>query len=290
MLRLLASVLIVGALVLTGCSKPASSGSAASPEPVARAVAPPAAGAMKVAPIGPAVPQLAYSYHADVSAPAAVMPSLLARHEAACRQAGAPRCQIIGAERSSDADGAHAELKLRADPMWLQAFRDNLANDVKPAGGKLVGTTTSSEDLTSQIVDTDAALRAKTTLAERLQAMLASREGKLSDLLDVENALAETQGEIDAARSELAVMRNRVATSDLTLSYTSRPAMAGAWRPVGDALNGAAGVFAQGLAAVIFLVAGLLPFAVVASVVVLVWRMRPRRRQRASHPPDQPIP
>ena len=78
-----------------------------------------------------------------------------------------------------------------------------------------------SEDLTRQIVDTEAAVRARTALRDRLQAILATRPGKLSDLLEVEKELARVQGELDATQSELAVMRTRVVTSLLTITYSS---------------------------------------------------------------------
>ena len=278
----------VSVLLLIGCSKPATAPTSAlaPPPPAPEAVAAPGASAEAPAPTAPVLPQLAYTYEAQVLASADAMPALVSRHEAACRRAGAAVCQVVGAERATDRDGAHAQLKLRAQPAWLQAFRDGLAGDVLALGGKVVSTSTSSEDLSRSLVDTDAALRAKTTLADRLQKLLAERGGKLSDLLDVEKALAETQGEIDTARSELAAMRARVATSDLTLSYTSRPAVAGVWRPVADALQASAGVFGQAVAFLIMAAAALLPFAIVAVAAALLLRAwRRRGRAPATRPP-----
>lgn len=261
---------------LAGCSRAGGPSVAAGSSPAPAAPASDKSGA--AGPMAPALPQLAYTYQAQVEAASSAIPDLLARHEAACLRAGPALCQVTGAERASERDGAHAELKLRAQPAWLQVFRDGLANDVRPLGGRLVSTTTASEDLTRQMVDTDAALRAKTALADRLQQLLATRDGKLSDLLDVEKALAETQGEIDAARSELAVMRGRVATSELTLTYASRPSFASVWRPVGDAAQGSVGLFAQAVALLIVVVAALLPFALAAAATAFLWRAWRRRR------------
>lgn len=278
------------ALALAGCSKPGASTGA---EPAASPAPPPpppaqtlaeagaAAPASPAVPVGPTAPQLAYSYEVRLEAPAARVPALLARHEAACRAAGPAVCQLLGSDRSTRDDGSlGAELTLRAEPGWLQRFRDGLAADARGAGGRVAATKTSTEDVTRSLVDTEAALRAKTVLADRLEGILASRPGKVSELLEVEQALATARGEIDAARSELAVMRTRVATSELKLAYDSRPgaADAGVWHPVTDAGRGAAGVFAWSVAALILGAAALLPFALVGAAVV--WLLRARRRRR----------
>lgn len=281
-------LLALSAAAVVGCSRPPSTRATALSDSAPRtqaAGATPGAKDASPVPLGPTLPQLAYSYQAQVQASADAIPGLLARQEAACQRVGAAVCQVIGAERATEQDDAHAELKLRAQPAWLRTFRDGLAADVRPFGGKVTSTSTTSEDLTRDIVDTDAALRAKSVLAERLQQLLATHQGKLSDLLDVEKALAQTQGEIDAARSELAVMHARVDTSDLTLTYTSRLAFTGAWRPVGEAARGAVAVFAQAVAAMIVLIAALAPFAILGAAGVVLWRWLRRHGRRAAPSP-----
>ena len=79
-------------------------------------------------------------------------------------------------------------------------------------------------------------------------------------------------------------MRGRVATSDLTLTYTSRAALAGAWKPVGEAVQGAAGVFAQVVAVLITLIAALLPLALLGALGTFLWRTLAARRRRAKAP------
>ena len=92
---------------------------------------------------------------------------------------------------------------------------------------QVVNSGVTSEDLSRQIVDTDAQLRAKTTLRDRLQGLLATHPGKVGDLLAVERELARVQGDIDSAQSELADMRGRVAMSDVTLNYGSSDVLGG---------------------------------------------------------------
>lgn len=280
-------------LALAACSRPGER-SAPSSEAVAVDLAAPSAPAAKasaraaVSPVQAAtaqtLPQLAYVYQTWIEAPAAAVPGLLARHETACRSAGAAVCQIISAQGSSrSGDASDAQLTLRAEPGWLQRFRGGLAGDAQSVKGKVTGSVTKSEDLTRSIVDTEAALRAKTVLAGRLEQLLATRQGKLSELLELERALAQVQGEIDAARSELAVMRTRVATSELTLSYNSRPLASGdgAWRPLSEAVRGSVKVFATVLAVLVTLAAAALPIAALAGLGWLVWRRTRRPRAKA---------
>jgi hypothetical protein len=277
-------VLIVG-LCLVACQKQAQ-GPAGNEGPagaVALHPAPPGtpeaaklqAASSAATPAPPSVPLLAYSYDYGLSVPPSALRAVVARHEAVCAAAGATQCQVIGSRISEqDADRMAGELEIRAAPTWLKGFRDRLAGDAQGAGGRLFQSDVKSEDLSRQIVDTEAAIRAKTTLRDRLQQLLATRPGKLSDLLEVEQALAGAQGEIDATQSELAMMRSRVATSDLKIHYQSTGLIPpnGAWAPVGRAMGDATGIVAEVLGLLIRMAAALLPLAVV--VAAAVWLMR----------------
>ena len=230
-------------------------------------------------------PRLAYSYDYALETRAAAIAGLMARHEAACKAAGPQVCQITGSSLNRDGGRLTGVMSLRAEPGWLTGFREKLANDAKAAGGRITRSSTETEDLTTQIVDTEANLRAKTTLRDRLQALLASRPGKLQELLEVEQQLANVQSEIDAAASRLAVMRQRVDTSQLTLNYESKGVISqqGAWRPVTEAIQGAQGVRAGTIAVIILVLAGLLPLSVVGALIgyggLRVWRWRKSRRK-----------
>lgn len=227
-------------------------------------------------------PQLAYAYAYSIETPTAEVAALAARHEAACVQAGPQRCQVIGSSTQTyGEDQRMATLEIRAAPGWLAAFRNGLAEDAEAADGRIADSSTTSEDLTRALIDTEAHLRAKTALRDRLQTMLATRDGNLQTVLEVERELARVQAEIDSATSTLEVMRARVAMSRLTLTYQSRGVLApdDATAPLSSALNNALSLFMMGLAAIVTVLAFVLPFAlVVVPVVWLVLRARKRRR------------
>ena len=105
-------------------------------------------------------------------------------------------------------------------------FRASIEADTRAAGGRLVGSNVQTEDLTRSIVDTDAALRTKRELRDRLEALLQRPSNGVKDLLATEQELARVQGEIDTAQSELAVMRARVQMSGLDIDYRSTSSLA----------------------------------------------------------------
>ena len=227
--------------------------------------------------MAPSTPMLAYTYAYQLQAEADRARALMHRHQQICAAAGPTLCQVVSANEQKDADDQFsASLELRAAPVWLDRFRAGLDRDAADAGGRVLSANVQSEDLTRAIVDSDAALRARTTLRTRLEQLLATRQGSLSDLLEVERELARVQGEIDATQSELAVMRTRVATSRVTLNYASRPIIAnpGAFRPLGQALNDSAEMFAGSLAIMIRIVVLLSPW--LAVLALILWLLRKR--------------
>jgi hypothetical protein len=239
---------------------------------------------------------LAYAHSATLAAPADELAGLMRRHEAACVAAGPTICQVVGASAQGVDDDRSAALSLRAEPRWLADFRAKLEGDAKAADGRLIAQSVESEDLTRSITDAAARLRALVALRTRLEALIASRPGKLADLLEVERELARVQAEIDGLESGLAQMRTRVAMSRMDVSYVTRASAvnAGAFSPLADAWNGALGTMARSLAFLIHLAAVLLPFALLlAPLGWLVLRGRARRRagRAAAAPPvDQSAP
>jgi hypothetical protein len=252
---------------------PSDSFALAKPQPpgaVAKATSQPSA-----PPLSP--PMLAYSYDFALEAQAGRLAALEALHEAACADAGAAVCQVTRAAVNDAGDSdVQAELELRATPAWVAAFRARLAGDAKRAGGRILSQTSGSEDLSRRIVDTEADIRAKTILRDRLEALLAGHPGKLSDLLELEQELSRVQGEIDTTQSELTVMRGRVATSAVTISY--RPpghvveGRGGAWAPLGEAFGDFFTILASGLGFMVRAVAVLLPWGLLIGAGLWLFR------------------
>ncbi len=252
--------------------------------------------AQQQAPGGPMpVAYLAYSYQTGLELPGDKLSGVMQRHIKACQDVGPRLCQLIGSYTQGSPDThLSASVSLRGEPAWLRGFIGGLDAQADAAGGRILSQSTSTEDLTRAIVDTEATLKAQRSLRDRLQSLLESRPGRLSDLLEVERELARVQAEIDAHASNLAVMRTRVDMSALTLTYESsaQPLRGDTFRPLGEALAGFVGYVVQGLAAIITLIALLLPWALVLGLfgwLALSWRRRNGGRFfRRKAPPQAP--
>lgn len=250
----------------------------------------PAPASDPAAPVAPQGMLLAYTYGVGFELPVRNVAPLKDAHEAECRAAGSQLCLVLGGSVNGDGQNyMSGYLSIRAEPRWLETFRAGLEADAEDANGRVSSTSTSTEDLTRSIVDTEARLEAQETLRTRLLALLERPTDEVDDLLAVERELARVQGDIDSARSQLAVMRARVDMSALDLSYNSiSPAVStGAFAPVIDALRNFLSVFAGSLAGVITIIAAAIPIVVILiPLIILVWKgfrgWRRKRRAKAA--------
>ena len=234
-------------------------------------------------------PLLAYTYQTSLELPAEVLGDTHAAHVEACQNAGASTCQVIRAQvNNADGPRPSAYLQLRAAPDWIVSFRAGLDSEAEELGGQVLSDQTSVEDLTTRIVDTAARVEAQTTLRDRLQQLLETRDGDLSDLLAVERELANVQADLDAQASVLAALRQRVNTSMLTLNYQAERQVVEpqTFNPIGRAFKEMGDVFAESVASLILFLAGALPWLVIAvpviSGVIIGFRRLLRRKKAAS--------
>jgi len=281
-------VWVCATVLLFGCSNAAVASADA-----ARAAAPAKPGeAESSSQLTPSAPMLAYAYQFGVETPASRIRDLVAKHEDACNGAGASVCEVTGSNiEQTGGDQVTASLTLKATPAWLTAFRTKLADDLKGAGGKITKTAVTSEDLSVQIVDVAAHLKAQTALRDRLQDALQRRPGKTSDFVDLATEVAKAQGDLDAMQSELAVLQKRVATSNVTIDYgaSENIVSGGTWAPLASAVHDFVGTFVTAVAAIVYVVGFLAPFAIVIGLIA--WATPRFRRWRASRrPPERKTP
>lgn len=232
---------------------------------------------------------LAYSYGATLQLPSRNVRTVMEQHQEVCRAAGPSRCQLLSANVSeSGPDYVYGYLSLRAEPTWLAEFRGGLEADAEGADGRVTGQTVNAEDLTFQIVDTEARLETQRTLRTQLEELLRRQTDDVGDLLQVEREIARVQGDIDSQAAQLAVMRRRVEMSTLDMSYQPAPVpfSESAWTPLGNALNDFFAVFADAAGGIVRLFAFLLPWAIIAAPAVWLlrrwWRARRAKKLAAA--------
>lgn len=281
-------------LTLSACgSSPEASNMAAVQEeaaPPSEAAAAPgkpaAAGEIPVA-----LPQIAYSYRYGFDVPSGALTKVQDAHVALCDKLGMLRCRVVEMQRSSaDTGGARGALKLQVEARIARAFGAQLAAAAQGAGGGLADSSTTSEDLSKKIVDTEARLRSKEALAGRLMQLLQSRNGSVAELVEAERKVAEVQEEIDAARSWLAEMRGRVSMSTVDIDYNAGDGGGGFSRPIREALGNVGALFGTSIGALILFVAGALPWALLLGAVGWGIRrfVRRRRAKAAETRPESP--
>ncbi|MES2498161.1 MAG: DUF4349 domain-containing protein [Pseudomonadota bacterium] len=267
-------------LALTGCSKQAPDGG--SRQEASDVAEPSAAKGGAGEAIKASMPQIAYVYRYAFEIPAEEIPTVIGRHIATCDRMGPARCRVLDM-RSATSDGTSTggSLKLIVEAGQARSFGASLAKVVTAGGGKQSDSSIEAEDLSKQIVDTEARLRSKQALAERLMGLLNNRNGPVADLVAAERSVASVQEEIDAAQSWLAEARGRVSMSTVEISYGADGAVgAGFWAPLKSSFRDMSGFFGQSLSLLIMLIAALLPWIVVAGGIFFGVRwLRPRFRK-----------
>jgi hypothetical protein len=234
----------------------------------------------------PQAPMLALAYKLGLVVPADQVRPLMESHQEACERAGSDQCQVLSANASAEGDDkATAELELRATSAWMRVFRTRAEADAKDLGGRIDEAATDSDDLSTQVVDTEAAQRARAAERTRLAELMQRRTSNLQDTLAVEQEITRVQGEMDQASSELASMKNRIVMQTVTVSYAS-PAVAspkGQSAPLQAAARGFMGNVYGGLAALLTLASFLLPFALVGAPIA--WLIARRKKAPAAQKP-----
>ncbi len=268
-------------IVLSACSKPAPPPGSGPPAPQTDKAADSAADRAV------SVPQLAYDDTYGFTAPGAGPDALLKADQTACDAAGVAQCQTVSLTDNGDAAAGYSEktLELRVTPGWLKAWQGGLETRLAQMHARIRQQTVSSEDLSLQVLDTEAHLKNKEALRDRLRDIVRTHEGRLSDIVDVETQLSQVQADIDATQSSLATMRKRIATVHLVLAYRSDMAPAAdVFAPVTGAVRSSLGVAMQVTAALIGLLAGAVPLAIVG--LPLAWYLRRGARRRKPPAPD----
>ncbi|MFM7377300.1 MAG: DUF4349 domain-containing protein [Erythrobacter sp.] len=295
----------ITALTLTACSKPRDDTDASYADSSETAVAAEAMTASEAAPPAPpraadaagkampelekiptSLPQLAYEYDYRWKLEADAIGSLQRRHASLCEQQGPASCQIIGMTKTGAEQGeVEGVLEMAVATRQARAFGALLEDEAIDAGAEQVSAEIASEELSKQIVDTEARVRARAELRDRLTEVLRTRKGKVSELIEAERSLAAVNEEIDQARSWLREMGGRVAYSRVTVRYeTGGGAGDNFLRPIKGALGSLGSIF--GMIAALLILAG----AVALPLGGAWWAQNAVRRRIAANSPAPEAP
>lgn len=157
------------------------------------------------------------------------------------------------------------------DARLAAAFNRRLDAIATEADGTVADRSVTAEDVTKQVVDTGARVRAKEALAARLLSLIQSARGNVGELVAAEKAYADTQEELDAARGLQAELRQRVAMSRIDITYSGRE-VGGAFAPFRSAVRSAGSTLAISLGTLVTAAVALCPWVLL--FLILRWIAR----------------
>ena len=161
-------------------------------------------------------------------------------------------------------------------------FDEALAG-LKPIG-ELEAADVKADDVGEEFVDVSARMENARRLERRLIELLATRTGKLKDVLDVEQSLAQVREEIERYEGRLRYLRAHTAMSTLTVYvHEPVPVVGTAGTSVmGEAFRQAWRNFVTFLAVFVQALGIVIPLGAIATAVWLVVRARGRASSRAA--------
>ncbi|NMW30875.1 DUF4349 domain-containing protein [Altererythrobacter sp. RZ02] len=229
-------------------------------------------------------PQIAYIYDFGFRVTADAMSPLQQSHADLCTSKGDTVCRIISLEQSgSEGDYAYGSLQLAVAAGAARSFSTELATVSEQMDGQQISKSIQGEDLSKQIVDTEARLRARTLLRDRLMEILRSRRGTVAELVEAERGVAQVNEEIDQASSWLAEMKNRVAFSKMTINYSSGERSTGGFMgPIRQAFSSIGSVMGSVIAGIILLLTAAIPIILLVLGIRWIWRKSGMRLRKPS--------
>lgn len=219
-------------------------------------------------------PQIAYSYQYGYRLPAPDIPKAQQAHVALCEQSGPDVCRILNLENSGgEGDYASGMLHLEVTAKQARGFGTQLAEVAGKYSGDQISASISGEDLSKQIVDTEARLRSRELLSQRLTELLRTKSGSVKELVEAERAVTQVNEEIDQARSWLNEMRGRVAFSKIIVNYqSSAPGSGGFMQPIRQAFGGVTSIMGNSIGAAITFIAITLPWILIVALAIYLRR------------------
>lgn len=225
-------------------------------------------------------PRIAYTYSVTYDFDQRTVATVQGQQLALCRKLGPAHCLVMTSSLNTpgpDDKFVTDQAVLLIDARMVSQMNQRLDALATAGGARIASHQVEAEDVTRQVINTDARVRAKQALAERLLAIIRSGKGQVGELVQAERAYATTQEELDAARAEQANLAQRVAMSRMTITYRFSE-MPGDRSPILRSLASASGTLSTSIAALITLTIGGLPWLVIGLLALALLRWIAVRR------------
>jgi hypothetical protein len=283
----------VSLFALSACSREAnpeaespfagtSAGTAADTAAVAEEAAPASDGELASLGSRPAIPlalpRMAYAFDLGFRLAGEDIVPLQQEHADMCEALGPTSCQIVQMTSSGEiGEDIRGELQLAVAADRARGFAKGLTGAASEAGAEAFRANIHGEELSRSIVDTEARLRSRIALRDRLLEVLETRRGKVEELVEAERSVAAVNEEIDAARSWLAEQNGRVAFSRMTVTYETATPGGTFLNPIEGAIGSLGSIF--GILIAVLIVLGAILGPLLAGVFGIRALQRRSRRE-----------
>lgn len=153
--------------------------------------------------------------------------------------------------------------------------------------GKLLDRTAKATDVSDQVVDVESRIKTQRASVARIRELM-DQATRLSDVVQLEGELSARQADLESLLTQQASLKDRTSLSTITLSLSETPVRKAPKKDDDpgflDALAGGWDAFVTMLRWIVVALGAVLPFAVSAALLVLVWLrvVRPRRARRSA--------
>ena len=202
--------------------------------------------------------------------------------EAVVAFCGTIQCEVLSSSVTNETTilSPSGNIAARVAPADLNKFLEFVGKQ-----GKIAQHSTESEDKTAAVIDVEAKLKNQTDFRDSLRRMLTRPGVSVADLLQIQEKLAEAQAELDSEATQRKVLANETEKVYVEIAFRAeqRTVSRGAFASVGQALRDFGSDFGESLAALINVVASIIPWLIVILpglwfLVRAVRRIRERRR------------
>ena len=224
-----------------------------------------------------AAPGVAWRYAYDFQLPDDAIEKVQEQHASECEALGVSRCRITGLRYSvTDDNAVFAMLEVNLAPDIARPFGKHATNDVREAGGRLSNTEFSGED--TEPILTEAA-RTQSDVQSRIadiEKQLGNRSLKDSERAQLQSQLAELRSSLAQTRSSAAATQAKLASTPMTFNCYGKGGITGfaGRNPVMDAARSFVASLVTMITVLLQILAVLLPWALLAGVLVLVARSK----------------
>jgi hypothetical protein len=189
---------------------------------------------------------------------------------------------VVEQETTTDDDGGldTARIVLRVPS---EKFGETV--DALEKVASLESSTTGSDDVTTEVIDVDARIRAQEKSVRRIEALLA-RAATLRDIISIESDLSQRQADLDSLKSRQQWLEDQTSRSTITVHLERADADENDEEETAEGFLGGLRAgwdsFVDGVAATLTVVGFVLPWTIALGVILvpaLLWLRASRRRR-----------